>query len=58
MQHKPENEKMVMMTGPYMAAPRPLLLTEEHQVQRTRKVLLIILGVCLVSYILIKMHIN
>jgi hypothetical protein len=58
MQYKPENEKMVMMDGPYIAAPRPLLLTEDHQVQRTRKVLLIILGVLLVSFILIEIHIN
>jgi hypothetical protein len=58
MQYKPENEKMVMMNGPYTDAPRPLLLTEDHQVQRTRKVLIIILGVLLVSFILIEMPIN
>jgi hypothetical protein len=57
MQYKPENEKMVIMDGRYIAAPRPLLLTEDYQVQRTRKVLLIILGVCLVSFILIEIHI-
>jgi hypothetical protein len=58
MQYKPENEKMVMMDGPYIAAPRPLFLTEDHQIRRTRKVLIIILGVLLVSFILMAIHIN
>jgi len=58
MQYKPENKNMVMMNGPYNDAPRPLFSTEIHQVQRTRKVLIIILGVLLVSFILIGIHMN
>ena len=50
MHYQPEVEKVAMMNVPNMVAPIPLLLTENPEVQRTRKILLIILGVCLVSY--------
>jgi hypothetical protein len=51
MQYKPENEKVAMVAGPYTPVIRPLSLTEDREVQRTRKILMIILGVCLVSFV-------
>ncbi len=52
MQYKPETEKVAMMGNAYIPVLRPLLLTEDPQVQRTRQILMIILGVCLVSIII------
>jgi hypothetical protein len=49
MQYNQETEKVAMMDSSYMTVPKPLLLTEDREVQRTRKILIIILGVCLVS---------
>jgi hypothetical protein len=49
MQYKQETEKVAMMDSSYMAVPKPLSLVEDREVQRTRKILIIILGVCLVS---------
>jgi len=54
MQYKPEAEKVAMMGGPYTPGVQPVSLAEDPQVQRTRKVLMIILGVCLVSFCLIS----
>ena len=55
MQYQAETEKVAMMDARDMATlhvvtPRPLLLTEDRDIQRTRKILLIILGVCFVSF--------
>jgi hypothetical protein len=49
MQYNQETEKVAMMNSSYMTVPKPLSLTEDHEVQRTRKILIIILGVFLVS---------
>jgi hypothetical protein len=49
MQYKQETEKVAMMNSSYMTVTKPLSLTEDREVQRTRKILIIILGVCLVS---------
>jgi len=50
MQYKPETEKVAMTGTAYIPVPQPLSLAEDHQVQRTRKILMIILGVLLVSF--------
>jgi hypothetical protein len=50
MQYKPETEKVAMVAGPYQPVVRPLSLAEDREVQRTRKIFMIILGVCLVSF--------
>jgi hypothetical protein len=50
MQHQPETEKVAMTNTSYMVVRKPLSLAEDHEVQRTRKILIIILGVCLVSF--------
>lgn len=47
--YQPENEKAAMAGGVYMSVPRPLTMADESQIKRTRKILVIILGVCLVS---------
>ncbi len=49
MQYKQEIEKVTMMDSSYMAVPKSLSLAEDREVQRTRKILIIILGVCVVS---------
>ncbi len=51
MQYKPETEKVAMMASPYIPVVRPLPLTEDREVQRTRKILMIIVGVFLVSFL-------
>ena len=48
MQYQPGVEKVAMMGGP--STIRPLTLAEEPQVQRARKILLIMLGICLVRF--------
>jgi hypothetical protein len=50
MQYQPGAEKVAMMGGPYVLTSRPLTLAEDPQVQRARKVLLIMFGICLVSF--------
>ncbi|CAF1500109.1 unnamed protein product [Adineta steineri] len=48
MQYKPETKNMVTMNPAYiLTIPKELSLTENYEIQRTRKILLIILGVCL-----------
>ncbi|CAF1394666.1 unnamed protein product [Adineta ricciae] len=47
MQYKEDVEKVAMMNSPTLLSPRPLGLKDNDEVQRTRKFLLIILGVCL-----------
>ncbi|CAF0892066.1 unnamed protein product [Adineta ricciae] len=47
MQYKQDVEKVAMMNSPTLLSPRPLGLKDNEEVQRTRKILLIILGVCL-----------
>ncbi|CAF1333164.1 unnamed protein product [Adineta steineri] len=48
MQFKPETKNMVTMNPAYiLTIPKELSLTENYEIQRTRKILLIILGVCL-----------
>jgi hypothetical protein len=54
MQYKQETEKVATMDRSYMVVPKPLSLAEDREVQRTRKILVIILGVCLVSFFLIS----
>ncbi|CAF1405366.1 unnamed protein product [Rotaria sordida] len=47
MQYEPGTDKVAMMDTPYVPTTRPLALAEDPQVQRPRKVLLIMLGICL-----------
>ncbi|CAF1037383.1 unnamed protein product [Adineta steineri] len=48
MQYKPETKNMVTMNPAYiLTIPKELSLTENYEIQRTRKILIIILGVCL-----------
>ncbi len=51
MQYKPETEKVAMMGNSYMPVLRPISLAEDHEVQRTRKIFMIIMGVFLVSFL-------
>jgi hypothetical protein len=57
MQYKPDTERIVMINNPNMPAQRPLSLDEDRNVQHTRKILLIILGVLVVSFVLFEIHI-
>jgi hypothetical protein len=57
MQYKADTEKMIMVNNPNMPAQRPLSLDEDRNVQHTRKILLIILGVLVVSFVLFEIHI-
>ncbi len=57
MQYQPETEKVFMMNNPCTPAFRPVPLTEDHEVQRTRKILMIILTVLLVSFCFIEIYI-
>ncbi|CAM2726260.1 unnamed protein product [Rotaria socialis] len=47
MQYAQGSEKVVLTTSPYMPVSQPLSLNEDPEIRRTRKVLLIIVGVCL-----------
>ncbi|CAF1266111.1 unnamed protein product [Rotaria sordida] len=47
MQYKQEGEKVGMINTSWIPVSKPLSSTEDPEVQRTRKILLIILGVCL-----------
>jgi hypothetical protein len=49
MQYKSETEKVATMATPYMPVPQATSPNDDPQIQRTRKILIIILGVCLVS---------
>jgi hypothetical protein len=49
MQYEPGTEKIAMMGGTYMPPTTPMTLADVPQIKRTRKILLIILGVCVVS---------
>ena len=46
---EPGNEKAATTGGGYMPVPRLSNMADEPQIKRTRKILVIILGVCLVS---------
>jgi hypothetical protein len=50
MQHEPETEQKAMMGIPYTLTPKPLSLTKNPQVQKTRKILMILIGASLVSF--------
>lgn len=52
MDNKYETQKVPMMGTVYTVIPPPLPLTENVEVQKTRKTLIIILGVLLVSIFL------
>ncbi len=49
MQYKPESEKVPVMGVSYTPVTNRLSPAEDPQIRHTRKILLIILGVCLVS---------
>lgn len=50
MQYKPETEKMTMIDNPSdTVVVRPLFLTEDPQIKRTRDICMTIIGVFLVS---------
>ena len=49
MQYNTENEKVFVGNTSYSPLPNRSLLTHDPQVKRTRKILIVILGVCLVS---------
>jgi hypothetical protein len=50
MQYEREAEKVVMTGGAYPSTARLRSLADDPQIQRSRKVLLIICGVLLVSF--------
>jgi len=50
MHNKPEKEVVSMMGDVYVSPPRLLPLNEDLHIQRTRKIFMIMLGVCLVSF--------
>ncbi|CAF4792577.1 unnamed protein product, partial [Rotaria socialis] len=41
------NEKLVLTANPYTPISQPMPLTEDPEIRRTRKIVLIIVGVCL-----------
>ncbi|CAF3127617.1 unnamed protein product [Rotaria socialis] len=47
MQYEQGSEKVVPMASPYKSVSQPLSLAEDFEIRRTRKILLIMLGVCL-----------
>ncbi|CAF1418733.1 unnamed protein product [Rotaria sp. Silwood1] len=47
MQYKQESEKVGMINTFWMPVSKPISPAEDPEIQRTRKILLIILGVCL-----------
>jgi hypothetical protein len=51
MQYKSETEKVAAMATAYTPVPQTQVIspTDDLQIQRTREILIIILGVCLVS---------
>ena len=49
MQYKSETEKVAPMATQYIPVSQALPLANDPQIQRTRKILIILLGVCLVS---------
>ena len=49
MQYEQDTDKVTMMNSPDTVASPVLLLAEDPEIKRTRKILLIILGVLLVS---------
>ena len=55
MQYNPESEKVAMMGSSYTPVPKPLSRAEDPQIQRTRKMFMIIVGVCLVSFVFFRL---
>jgi hypothetical protein len=49
MQYKPETEKAAMINTAYIPVIQPLSPSQDPQIQRIRKIFMIILGVLLVS---------
>jgi hypothetical protein len=49
MQYKSETEKVAPMVTSYIPVSQGMAPANDPQIQRTRKILIIILGVCLVS---------
>jgi hypothetical protein len=49
MQYKPETDKVAMMAIPYTPVIQSISPTDDPQIQRTRRILSIILGICLVN---------
>jgi hypothetical protein len=49
MQYEPDTERVTMMTTPHTLVPQVISQANDPQIQHTRKILLIILGVYLVS---------
>jgi hypothetical protein len=58
MQYQPETEKVAMMSSSYTPVSKPLSRTEDPQIQRNRKILMVIVGVCLVSFVFFKIYID
>ena len=50
MQYEQGAEKVAMASGAYNPATRLLTLYEDPHIQRPRKILLIMLGICLVGF--------
>ncbi len=50
MQNEPATEQAAMMSIPYTPSPKPLSLTTDPEVQRTRKILMILIGASFVSF--------
>jgi hypothetical protein len=50
MRYEPGTEKVAMMGGQYTTTIQPVMLTEDPQLKRSRKVLMIMLSICLVSF--------
>ncbi len=49
MQYKSETEKVAPITASYIPVSQGISPANDPQIQRTRKILIIFLGVCLVS---------
>jgi len=49
MQYKPETDKVAMMAIPYTPVIQSISPIDDPQIQRTRRILSIILGICLVN---------
>ncbi|CAF3859075.1 unnamed protein product [Rotaria magnacalcarata] len=52
MQYEERSGKAILMASPYTSISHTVALTEDREIRRTRKIVLIIVGVCLVVAVL------
>jgi hypothetical protein len=58
MQYKSETEKVAPITASYIPVSQGISPANDPQIQRTRKILIIFLGVCLVSVFFVTDDLN